>query len=196
MQKPDWTLTRTSNPSGLAVSLDEAKNHLRVSGSDQDTEITLLVQASTEKLERDINRCILQATWQQSMACFPEEGYPIELMVKPATVVSSITYVDPDGVTQTLDSADYSFSAGRQVVFNESDNLWPEVKVATRSDKVFVGFTCGVSDSGCVNPLIKQAILLETGRAYFDPAQENQSNSDNGKTYEMIVRKLLSDKYV
>ena len=195
--KTDWTLARTSSPSELAVTLEEAKNHLRVSGSSQDTEITLLIQASTEKLERDINRCIISCTWQQAMDCFPSEGDPIELMVKPATLVSSITYVDTDGVTQTLDPSLYSFSQPRQVIFNENANdVWPEVSIATKSDKVFVNFTCGVSDAGCVNPLIKQAILLETGRAYFDPAQENQANSDNGKTYEMLVRKLLSDKYI
>ena len=129
------------------------------------------------------------------MYCFPEDGQPIQLMIKPATAVTSITYVDTDKATQTLDVADYTFSAARQVVFNDT-GVWPQVNEETVSDKVFVDFTCGVADSGCVNPLMKQAILLETGRVYFDPAQENQANSDNGKTYEMIVRKLLSDKYV
>lgn len=195
MSNPNWTLSRTTNPSGLAVSLAEAKSHLRVSGTSQDTHITLLIQASTEKLERDINRCIIQASWQQAMYCFPEKGEPVQLMIRPATAVSSITYVDTDGATQTLSVSDYTFSSARQVVFSETGE-WPEVNMDTVSDKVFVNFTCGVADSGCVNPLIKQAILLETGRAYFDPAQENQANSDNGKTYEMIVRKLLSDKYV
>lgn len=194
--KTDWTLSRLTSPSELAVSLTEAKNHLRVSGGGQDQQIALLVQASTEKLERDINRCIIQCNWQQAMPSFPANGEPIELMVKPATVVSSITYVDVDGVTQTLPTSDYSFSAARQVIFYEGDDQWAEVKGNTKSDKVFVNFTCGVADSTCVNPLIKQAILLETGRAYFDPAQENQANSDNGKTYEMLVRKLLSEKYV
>ena len=194
--KPNWTLTRQSSPSGLAVTLQEVKDHLRVSGNSQDDELTLLVEASTEKLERDINRGLLQATWQQAMFDFPCDGEQIDLMMGSATSVSSITYIDADGVTQTLDSSLYSFSRGRECVFNgNSDGDWPEVDISTKGDKVFINFTCGVLDAGCLPRLYKQAILLEVGRAYFDPAQENQSNTDNGKTYEMIVLKLLRSSY-
>ena len=192
---PSWTLTRTSSPSGLAVSLQEAKNHLRVSGNSQDDEITLLIEASTEKLERDINRGIISATWQQAMSCFPSEAGMINLMMGMDTAVSSITYVDSDGVTQTLDSSLWSYSNARSGIFSEDSDGWPEVSLETKSDKVFINFTCGVADSDCVPRLMKQAILLETGRAYFDPAQENTLNTDNGKSYEMLVRKLIRSSY-
>ena len=76
---PNWTLQRTSRLSELAVSLDEAKNHLRISGSSQDSELELLIEASTEKLERDINRGVISSTWIQSMYSFPADGAPIEL---------------------------------------------------------------------------------------------------------------------
>lgn len=192
---PSWTLTRTSSPSGLAVSLDEAKKHLRVSGTSQDTEITLLIEASTEKLERDINRGILSATWQQSMSCFPSDSGMISLMMGMNTNVSSITYVDTDGVTQTLDSALWSYSQPRGGIFSEDSSGWPEVSTETKSDKVTISFTCGVADSDCVPRMIKQAILLEVGRGYFDPAQENTLNTDNGKSYELMVRKLIRSSY-
>jgi len=192
---PSWTLTRTSSPSGLAVSLDEAKKHLRVSGTSQDTEITLLIEASTEKLERDINRGILSATWQQSMSCFPSDSGMISLMMGMDTNVSSITYVDTDGVTQTLDSSLWSYSQPRSGIFSEDADGWPEVSAETKSDKVTINFTCGVADSDCVPRMIKQAILLEVGRGYFDPAQENTLNTDNGKSYELMVRKLIRSSY-
>jgi uncharacterized phiE125 gp8 family phage protein len=193
---PNWTLTRTSSPSGLAVSLDEAKNHLRVSGTDQDDHITLLIEASTEKLERDINRGIISATWQQAMFSFPADGGQIDLMMGMNTNVSSITYVDTDGVTQTLDAALWSYSQARGCVFNgNAGGCWPDVDNETVSDKVFIEFSCGVSDEGCVPRMMKQAILLETGRAYFDPAQEAGMNTDNGKSYEMLVRKLIRSSY-
>ena len=192
---PNWTLTRTSSQSGLAVSLQEAKNHLRVSGGSQDDELTLLIEASTERLERDLNRGILVATWQQSMCSFPANSDMIELMIGMNTAVSSITYVDADGVTQTLDSSLWSYSSPRSGIFSEDTDGWPQTSVATKSDKVFINFSCGVSDSGCVPRLYKQAILLETGRAYFDPAQENGANTDNGKSYEAIVRKLIRSSY-
>ena len=193
---PNWTLARTSSPSGLAVSLAEAKNHLRVSGTDQDDHITLLIEATTEKLERDINRGIISATWQQAMYAFPAEGQPIDIMMGMNTNVSSITYVDTDGVTQTLDPTLWTYSQARGCVFNaNAGECWPEVSADTVGDKVFVSFSCGVSDEGCVPRMFKQAILLEVGRAYFDPAQEAGMNTDNGKSYEMLVRKLIRSSY-
>lgn len=190
----NWTLTRTSSPSGLAVSLSEVKTHLRISGTAQDSELTLLVEASTEKLERDINRGILQATWQQAQQAFPDCQDAIKIYMGNTTAVSSITYVDSDKATQTLSTSLYSFSVSRGVVFNEGDN-WPETDIATASDKVFVNFTAGVSDADCLPRLYKQAILMETGRAYFDPAQEAQTNTDNGRSYELLVRKLIRSSY-
>ncbi len=193
---PNWTLTRTSSPSGLAVSLDEAKNHLRVSGSDQDDSITLLIEASTEKLERDISRGIISATWQQAMYTFPADCGKINLMMGMNTNVSSITYIDTDDVTQTLDPSMYSYSQARGCIFSvNSGEGWPDVSRDDVGDKVFINFSCGVSDDGCVPRMFKQAILLEVGRAYFDPAQENQANTDNGKSYEMLVRKLIRSSY-
>jgi len=193
---PNWTLTRTSSPSGLAVSLDEAKNHLRVSGGDQDGHIQLLIEASTEKLERDINRGVLSASWQQAMYAFPADGQPIDIMMGMSTNVSSITYKDSDGSEQTLDPSDWSYSQARGCVFSTGDSgEWPEVSAGNVGDKVFINFTCGVQDSDCVPRLMKQAILLETGRAYFDPAQEMGMNTDNGRSYEMIVRKLIRSSY-
>ena len=192
---PSWTLTRTSNPvSGLAVSLEEAKLHLRISGPSQDDELLLLIEASTERLERDINRGIMQATWQQSMYCFPTSGDRIDLMMGMSTAVSSITYVDSDGVTQTLNQSDYTYSQARGCVFSTTGD-WPEVSSTAVMDKVFINFTCGVADSGCVPKLYKQAVLLETGRAYFDPAQENGVNTNDGRSYESIVQKLLRSSY-
>ena len=191
----NWTLRRTSHPSGLAVSLQEVKDHLRISGTGQDDHLTLLIEASTEKLERDINRGIISATWQQALDKFPTNGDPILLHMGNDTSVSSITYVDEDNATQTLASANYSYSNARSSVFCEVSEGWPETSTISKSDKVFINFTCGVADEDCVPRIMKQAIMLEVGRAYFDPAQENQSNTDNGKSYEMLVRKLIRSSY-
>jgi uncharacterized phiE125 gp8 family phage protein len=193
---PNWTLARTSSPNGQAVTLDEAKSHLRVSGNDQDSYLELLIEASTEKLERDINRGIIATTWRQSMYAFPAKGEPIELMMGMNTGVSSIQYIDTDGNLQELSSSLWAYSQGRGVVFNANpDHLWPLTDIKTIGDKVFISFSCGVSEENCVPRLMKKAILLEVARAYFDPAQDNPSNTDNGRSYEMLVRKLIRSSY-
>lgn len=154
----------------------------------------LLIEASTEKLERDITRGLLAASWQQAMYSFPRYGDKIEIMMGMCTGVRSISYVNTDGVTTVLDPSEWTFSQARACVFS-ANPTWPHVNVDTVSDKVFINFTCGTSDPTCLPRLFKQAILLETGRAYFDPAQEAGVNTNDGRSYEALVQKLLRSTY-
>lgn len=192
-----WTLKRTSSPQFLAVTLAEAKAHLRVSGTSQDDLIQKKIEAATEQLERDIERCIVQASWQQSQYGFPESGSRILLNMSKATTINSITYLDEDGVSQTLASDKYELDLGRNVATClDDDNGWPETFLTpSNRDTVFINFTCGVSSESQLPRLFKHAILLEVGRAYYDPAQENAVNTNDGKSYENIVRKLLRSSY-
>ena len=192
-----WTLKRTTSPQFLAVTLAEAKAHLRLSGSSQDDLLTRLIEGATEQLERDIERCLVQASWQQSQYGFPEDGKAILLNMGSATAISSITYVDDDGATQTLATDQYELDSGRNAVtcLNDDDG-WPETLLTpSERDTVFVNFTCGVTSEDCLPRLFKQAILLEVGRYYFDPAQENLVNSNDGRSYENIVKKLIRSSY-
>ncbi|MGI9460586.1 MAG: head-tail connector protein [Pirellulales bacterium] len=190
-------MKRTSSPQFLAVTLDEAKAHLRVSGSSQDALLTRLIESATEQLERDIERCLVQASWQQSQYGFPIDGKEILLNMAAASAISSITYVDSDGATQTVSASDYILDAGRNaVVCLDDDNGWPETFVVpSERDTVFVNFTCGVTSEDCLPRLFKQAILLEVGRYYYDPAQENGVNTNDGRSYENIVKKLVRSSY-
>lgn len=192
----DWTIQRTSSQSHLGVSLAEAKAHLRIGGTAKDDLITLLIESATEQLERDIARACLVATWKQSMSGFPSCDQPIQIMQSPVVAVTSVEYIDSEGATQTLDVADWSFSSARNSLYYEgSDGTWPSTSTETKSDKVFITFTAGLDDEGCVPRLMKQAILLEVGRAFFDPAQENGVNTNDGRSYENIVRKLRRTSY-
>ncbi len=192
----NWTIRRTSSPQSLAVSLDEAKRHLRVSGNAQDELIQLLIESSTERLERDIERCIITATWEQTLCNFPANGEPILLHMKAASAVSSVTYSDPDGNVQTLDAQNYVLDKGRNSLVCTSNGGWPAGLVTDNGrDTVTIEFTCGQSDVSCVPRLFKHGILLEVGRGYFDPAQEGQTATDNGKSYQNIVKGLLRSSY-
>jgi uncharacterized phiE125 gp8 family phage protein len=193
----NWTIRRTSSPQSLAVSLDEAKAHLRVAGSDQDGLILLLIESATEKLERDIERCFVQATWEQSQCSFPADGGQIKLNMGGTISISSVSYVDTDGATQTLDPAEYSLDIGRNgVTCLNDDSGWPEtLTTISGRDVVTISFTCGIADGDCLPRLFKHGILLETARAYFDPAQESSIATDNGRSYEAIVRGLIRSSY-
>lgn len=193
----NWTLSRLSQSGNLAVSLPEAKAHLRTSGTAQDPMIQDLIQAATEQLERDTNRAIIAGSWKQTQDCFPESGLAIPLYLDHVTSITSIYYLDDDGVSTLLDPANYEYDSGRNAITClDDDNGWPETLATTSGrDTVTITFAAGAADSGCVPRLAKQAILLEVGRWYFDPAQENGVNTNDGRSYDAIVKKLLSTKY-
>ena len=128
---------------------------------------------------------------------FAEDGKAILLNMSSTTAISSITYIDGDGVEQTLPTDKYSLDAGRNAVTClDDDEGWPETLVTpSERDTVFINFTCGVTSADCLPRLYKQAILLEVGRYYYDPAQEAGVNTNDGRSYENLVKKLIRSSY-
>ena len=197
MKIPSWTIERQTSPANNPVSLEEAKQHLRVGGTAQDAMIQRLVTAATEQLEIDTERCWISQTFEQRMLGFPDKGGSILINMRPIYAVSSVTYKhDVDGtITDTVLATDqYDVDVARRRLFcapGVSD--WPETIENNRA--VTIAFTAGQPSVECVPELAKQAILLEVGRLYFDPAQENLVNTNDGRSYEAIVRKLMRSSY-
>lgn len=75
-------------------------DHLRApNGTAEDDYIAGLMATSLRMAERVTNRSLLPTSWRQVMDRFP---YEIVLQRPPLMTVTSIVYVDPDGVEQTL----------------------------------------------------------------------------------------------
>lgn len=92
-------------PASEPVSLSEAKEHLRVTDTSEDTLITALIQAAREWCETYERRAYVE----QTITChFDSFGSKMLLPVNPVLSITSITYVDSDGTTQTLDTSLYS----------------------------------------------------------------------------------------
>ena len=127
----------------------------------------------------------------------PEDSGSILLHMSKISSVTSVSYLDTDGTSQVLDASKYGVDLGRNSVFCTDDDAgWPET-LATPSmrDTVTIDFVCGTSDPECLPRLFRHAILLEVGRGYYDPAQENGVNTNDGRSYENIVRKLIRSSY-
>jgi uncharacterized phiE125 gp8 family phage protein len=93
-----------AGPAAEPINLIEAKAHLRVDGSDEDALITALIGAAREQVEAITRQSLLLQTWDLTL-----DRFPCEIQLPgPVRSVSSITYVDPDGITQTLAASDYT----------------------------------------------------------------------------------------
>lgn len=157
------------------VSLTEAKAHLRVAGSDEDTHITNLITAATQFCQQVTRMQFVTATLRLSMDSFADDAYlchgAIEVPRPPLQSVVSIGYTDTDGASQTWSSSEYSVDTysrpGR--ITEAYGYIFPSTQEIPHA--VNVTFVAGYGNAAAVPQSIKQAILLVIGHWY-----ENREN--------------------
>jgi len=192
----NWSIRRTSAVTNLPVTLAEVKSHLRLNANDptHDENLNLLLEAATERLEQDLDRQLITATYEQNQFTW-SESYEVKLRSKAVTSVASVVYVDEDGVQQTLDSSAYVFDQSRGSLFPVAGTEWPCVQ-PNNPNAIRISFTAGYgSDADCMPRLFKTAIMLGVGKWFYDPAQEGSALHSQEIAYEKIVTLLMRSSY-
>lgn len=87
------------------LSLSEAKLHCRVDIPDEDALFDNWIRSAREYVETFTRRALITQTWDWKLDAFP--CGVIELPLANVTTVTSITYVDTAGDTQTWSSSYY-----------------------------------------------------------------------------------------
>jgi uncharacterized phiE125 gp8 family phage protein len=132
-------------PAVEPVTLAEAKAHLRVDSSDEDSTISMLITAARIHVERYTRRSLVYTAHRLLLDAWPHD---IELPRSPAVVAAAntvtgiayatprIRYYDENGVQQTLTYAAQDFDAlvndnpPRLVLY--PDTTWPSLQTALR----------------------------------------------------------------
>ena len=187
-----WTLRRTTTLPNLPVSVSDLKDHLNVAQADtsQDTKLESLILAAKERVERDIDRITINSSFSTYGPSFDDS---VRLNIKPVTSVTSVQYVDSDGVLQSLDS--YRYLPSAQLILPAIGEEFPAVYEGI-PDAVIVSFTAGYgADSGCMPRLIQAAIKLCCGKWFYDPAQESSALHSQENSYRAIINNLTRSSY-
>jgi uncharacterized phiE125 gp8 family phage protein len=158
----------TVAPTASVVDVAAARRQCRVDHHDEDSVLTGYIDAATEMVERD-SHCWLRAVTVRLQLDNFTGDQPIELPRGPVNAVSSITYVDTDGDTQTWSSSDYltdlSSIPGRiQPAYGIA---WPSVR--SQPGAVKVTYTAGYTTAPRV---AVQAVLLLVGHWYANRESE------------------------
>jgi len=163
-----YSLKQTVAPAIEPVTLDEAKAHLRVDTDDENAYITSLIAASRHMVEAYTQRQLITATFTAKFDDFPTGTASLPVPRTPLGSVSSVTYVDYNGVTQTLSSAIYeviSDDTEAYVVLKPSQ-VWPTVQSLKRQ-AVTVTFTAGYGNATTDVPeAARSAILMLVGNLF------------------------------
>lgn len=176
-----WTLftAAASEP----VTTAEAKSYLKVDFDSQDANIARLVSAARGYCEKRRDAQFVTATWDLTLDRFPslndragcDLNYPdfdrdaIQVWREPLRSVTSITYVDADGATQTLATAAYQVDTKSRVarIRPAYGYTWPTVR--QQMNAVTVRMSLGYGDAVDVPSDFRLAILLLVAHWYRNP---------------------------
>ena len=160
--------TRMVTPAvGLAVSLNEAKDTLRLDVDELDASIARWVRGITMSAEHETGRAFISQGWRVTLDAFPDA---IRLDKSPVVSVESVRFYDADDVLQTLDPADYYVDMVTEpgYVIPAAGRAWPAT--SARANAVMVDFTCGYGESHDEVPDAAQIYILARLAEQFDPA--------------------------
>jgi uncharacterized phiE125 gp8 family phage protein len=175
-------LTLVTPPTVEPVSLAEAKAHLRLDDNSDDGLLAGYILAARQYAENYIRGAIITQTYDYKL----DGGWPmvwvrdycrtrIELPLRPVQSVTSVSYVDENGATQTLSTSLYTTHLDRPVpcidkAYNQS---FPSVRDVT--DAITVRFVAGYAPEK-VPDGIRTAILLHIESLYdsCEPEQKER----------------------
>ena len=150
----------TENP----ITLTEAKTHLKVDTTADDTFITNLIKSATSSAQEYTNRFFIQTTIQQVGDKWEDIS---NLFKSPVLSVTNIKYVDPDGTLQTLNTDIYFLDDVNKParIGLKPNQSYPEIINRLNAVQVnyIVGLAAGPDE---VDEGIRQALLLTIGNWY------------------------------
>lgn len=155
-------------PATEPISVAEAKTHLRIDHTDDDTLLGTYIQAARELVEAFTGRRMITRTEKLFLDDFPPcDG--IVIPVAPVRAVDSVkTYDDADAAT-TFAASNYVTDLNGHVgaVVLKSTAAWPALAAAPRPiNAVEVQFQSGYASAAAVPEAMKLAVKLLVGHMY------------------------------
>ncbi len=150
------------------MTLTEAKQHLRVDGSADDTLINSLITQAREWCEDYQGKRYITQTLELVLDSFPCADIEFKAC-SPVQSISSIKYTDKDGAETTLAATEYildndSFVHRISLAYNKS---WPAATLQP-INAVRIRFVAGYGDAAAVPESVKWAMVLQMRLLYDD----------------------------
>lgn len=182
-------LLRTTDPALAPLNNDEIERHLVVAAGVDGLVIEGLVTAATNLVEGRLHRAIMPQTWQWTLDEFPDDRV-IRIPRPPLASVTSVTYIDTAGTSQTFASSNYIVDAsgepGRIALIPSAS--WPATQ--DRINAVVVTYIAGYASQAVVPESIIHAIKLLVGHWYEN--REAVLTGTISKELEFAVDALLA----
>ncbi|PKA40447.1 hypothetical protein CWR43_28125 [Rhizobium sullae] len=149
------TVAATSEP----VTTAEAKRRLRIDFDDDDADVDLMLGSARDHVEKYCNTRLASQTVEIKCDGFCDFA---RLPEAPVSSITSVSYVDTDGATQTLATTVYELRADglETSIVTKYGQQWPAIQSGSR---ITVTAVVGYAEAPAA---VKHAILLFIADAY------------------------------
>ena len=156
----NYTIKTITAPTVEPIDTTTAKLHMAIDDSTFDSLIGDYIKAARMHVEAETGRQITTATFDLIADSFGGSNNRIYLPFGKLQSVTSITYTDTDGNSQTLDASKYQVSDSREpaVIQPAYNETWPTTR--RELDAVKIRFVCGYGDADDVPEELKQILLM------------------------------------
>jgi len=155
------SLTLLSPAAGEPISLQDLKDHLRITHNDEDVAINGYLVAAVRAIEARASLAMLTQGWRFALDCVPE--VTVFLPIAPAVSIDAVMIIDRDGVPQPAAPETYEFAAGSPGRLRRAAP-WPRPGVGVAG--VQIDFTAGYADAASVPEPLKQAVQILAAHFY------------------------------
>lgn len=173
-----------TGPASEPVTLNEAKLHCHIDGTDEDSLITNLIVAAREYCESYQNRAYITQTIEMTLDGWP--GFPVEIPRPPLASATSIKYYGTDNTEYTFDAAKYFVDTNSEpgrICLAHGVSL-PTVTLREISS-VKITYTAG---KATVSQKVKQSILMLVAHWYANKEATGKMTDE----IQFAVHSLLS----
>jgi uncharacterized phiE125 gp8 family phage protein len=148
-----------TGPSVEPITTDEAKTHLKVSGTSQDTYIDTLRVTARRQIERYLHRALITQSWKVYYDCWAHEmlipfGKLQIASASPGPESPVVKYYNDAGTLTTLAATDYYWvmnTTDPARIIRKYDATYPQLQQG-RPDAIEIAFTAGYGAAGSAVP--------------------------------------------
>ena len=171
-------------PSNLPITLETAKNFLRVEDDYDNDLITSLIKGATQTAQAFTGLQLTSGTFLEALVRF---DYQIKLL-SPVTSITSVKYYDENNTLQTIDSANYRLNTFGKQHYLEFDNTYSFPSTYNRTDAILIEFVAGSTN---IDSDIEAWIKIRVATLYENREEYSSGYGNLSKIDERFLNQML-----
>lgn len=161
--------TLIAAPTVEPITLAEAKAHMRIDHTAEDTVISDMITAARQALEDTSGLALITQSWREMLDAWPTSGHGniVDLPKRPVQSITSVKITSLDGTQATLPTTAYELisAGGLARLVKTPTAIWPAPgRVA---GGIQIDYVAGYGDAAANVPrALRQALLMVIAHVY------------------------------